>query len=268
MSRNAGPSTGQKKRAISKRVGGKKGGGGSQGEDEGSTQGVGTDVGDDAPKAVRVKKEKDFVKNIVRADMICSRTALTCTQDDVAAQGQSTATAEATQLRRDTACARASLGWALIDVRAPYLKLSKWNDRPLDSKQVKKVVRNFFDDGPHFLRAANAIPVVIHRKEIDLTSLVGYDKIPDGVKPIVWLDRGEEVQIPNGRHRIESYKEYLKQRLATLDKAQKQLAMLVRKKAPEEELAPVRAVVEQHKVYTDDHGEWLAQFYDYGEYLI
>lgn len=250
MSRNAGPSTAAKRKASGKRAGP-----GKQGEGSGTG---------------RVKKEKSYVKNMVRTVDRCNHGYSTgdVEQDEKAQQGESTATAEATFLRRDAGCAAASLGFAMIEIGATYWSLSKWNDRPLNKTVSKAIVKNFYDDGVHSVRPANAIPVIVHRTDIDLTTLVNQDKIPAGLKKIGWRIVPVKVDIANGQHRIDAHLIFTGEQQKDVSDAEKEVAAIERAPASpeqEERLTLARAYLEQKKTYLGSLGGWLGQFYDYGE---
>lgn len=168
-------------------------------------------------------------------------------------------------MRRDAGCANASLGFAMIEIGAPYFHLSKWNDRQLNNNQLNKVVKNMFGEGCHYKRLANAIPVIVHRKEVNLGSLVGPQAVPDGLKTVVWLERGETVEVANGRHRTESHKVFVAKVQKKLEAAENELAKRVRMKATAEAIKEATDHRDHEKAYLESLGEWIAQFYDYGE---
>lgn len=258
MSKSPGPSTHIKKVAGSKRAKAKKA------KDEGNDE-EGKTAKVKGEPVKRGKKEKTYVKDIVSIVHVSGEGHLTSPQDDKVAQATNTATAEATNLRRDEGCAAASLGFALIKIDSPFFELSKWNDRPLNRQALTKVVQNFFDDGCHYKRPANAIPVIVHRHEVDLASLCGPQDLPAKLRPIVWKDRAAAVQIANGRHRREGHKEYLKRLRKLLDDATNHVSSLTRANASEQELKKAIAYRDQQAAYIESLGEWIAEFYDYGK---
>lgn len=156
----------------------------------------------------------------------------------------------------------------MIEIAAPYFELSQWNDRPLNDQALGKVVKNFFDDGCHYKRHANAIPVIVHRYEIDEESLIGPQDIPGKLKPVVWKARAAAVQIANGRHRREGHKEYMKRLLKRLEDAKSHVQMLTRSNAPAEDIRKATEYRDHEQEYFDSLGLWIAEFYDYGESQI
>lgn len=197
---------------------------------------------------------------LIVGDTIC--------QDTKMSESLLTATAEAMALRKDAACAVASMGFAMIPVKAPWWRLSKWNERPLNAAAVKKMLKNFKGDGVHLKRTSNVIPVIVHRDEIDLTSLVDASQIPGGLKSVVWLARRETVDIANGRHRMESLKRYMAAEEKQLGDAEKEVVRLQGTASSPAQIAALAKATEfrdQKKEYFDSLGEWVAQFYDIGE---
>lgn len=78
----------------------------------------------------------------------------------------------------------------------------------------------------HFKHIANVIPVFVHQEDINLLLLVDASQILGGLKSIVWLARGETVDIVNGCHRMESLKKYMTVEEKQLDGAQKEVRRL------------------------------------------
>lgn len=189
-------------------------------------------------------------------------------QETKAQKGESTATAEAAELRRDAGCAVASLGFAMIDVAAKYWSLSKWNDRPKNKTVVKAIVKNFHDDGVHYKRASNAIPIIVRRTDIDLETLVSQKDVPLGLKTVGWLIVPHDVQIANGQHRLDAHEVFSGELEKDLADAEKQVAALERSPTSpdqEEQLSIAKSYRDQKKEYLGSLGQWIGQFYDAGE---
>lgn len=186
-------------------------------------------------------------------------------QEKKAERGENTATNEAASLRRDSGCAAASLGFAMVDTKAKYWRLSKWNDRPKSKAVVKTIVKNFHDDGCHYKRPSNAVPIIVRRTDIDLKSLVGPTKVPDDLQTVRWLVPPVVVDIANGQHRFDASLTFQEEIQNDLVAANKQVAALERNPTTDEELQVAIAYRDQKKQYSSSLGEWIGQFYDLGE---
>lgn len=106
----------------------------------------------------------------------------------------------------------ALLGYATLDLvqHANQLVFGTWNPRPLQSKQVQRLVESF-ENGLDRFDLKSVIPVVIQKSSIDLASL---SLDPSDLSQLTALkllpkNEGMSIKCAGGRHRTVALKNYL-----------------------------------------------------------
>lgn len=183
---------------------------------------------------------------------------------------ENTVEAEEENLRLDDGCAKAVIGHATIEFQNPMFHFGKWNNREVNASAQGALVQSFHKSGANTLRLANAVPVIVHRSDIDVSSLVKADDVPSKVQPAKWRNPKLPVEIANGRHRHRSHGTYHTGISEEVDRAKRHVDTLTRnKKTPEDDVELEKAVAyrDAREAYLARKSQWLGTFYDYGKVM-
>lgn len=125
----------------------------------------------------------------------------------------------------------------------------------------------FRTTGVHNRIPLNAIPVIVTRDQVDLSTLVSLDKVDADVGTVGWRDRLSRIKIPNGRHRTRASADYGGFLTVAVAKARTDLESVNAGNAEDapERIAQLTAFIEQAEKQLEGLGTWLGTFYDDGQ---
>lgn len=181
-------------------------------------------------------------------------------------EGVSAEDAAAYRLAREAECAKARLGFAMVEILSPRTQFAIWNDRRVN-QSVKTGLGGDFKKVLHHKIPANAVPVLVRRDEIDLNSLVPLEGVTADIGDVVWLDLLCKIIIANGRHRQQAYDDFINMLQARIVKADADIEKVNKRggDAADARIADLVQLKEDTRKRLSGLGTWLGTFYDIGE---
>lgn len=158
------------------------------------------------------------------------------------------------------------MGYGLFEMQDPTLHFGKWNNRPINSTAKGALIHNMTKSA-NTRRYANAVPLVIHREDIDIATLVPIQGLSN-VREVTWLKPLVTKECANGRHRHDAHKARMETVATELAKAEKHLAALSAAPNALENAVEIEAATKYRdgrEVYLNTLRVWLGTFYDIGE---
>lgn len=219
-----------------------------------------------------MKKEKPVLKDLVSVKSehsVLNTDELS--QDKQQTDAKNTVDAQSENRRLDAGCAKAVIGWGTVDLRDPRFHFGMWNSRPVNPSAQGALVQSFHRDGENTMRPANALPIIVNREDIDLSTLCTYDEIADKAGPVKFVTAdGVVVEIANGQHRFRAHEVYYTIIGTQANAATRHVEYLQSRKdtaADDPELLQAIAHRDERVAYFKTLGSWLGTFYDYGKRL-
>ena len=178
---------------------------------------------------------------------------------------------------------KALLGYARMDVLERELTFGTWNSRHLNDLEKKLLLESFNINGLRRFEIQYAIPIVVPKHAVVLSSLARRANIetelPDGSHLNILeftQDAPDAILAAGGRHRVAALKEWLQQQQDILHDEEQELETLCNLvKADDDaaaatagyrdEISEREARVAMFKGIVDTNGEWVIGVYDEGQ---
>lgn len=120
--------------------------------------------------------------------------------------------------------------------------------------------------GQHNQLPVNAIPVIVRRDQVDVTTLVPVALVNADIGDVRWRDLISRIKIPNGRHRKYATIDYKEKLTGIIAKARADLANVLERQDDDvaERVAELNSLIQKAEARLQGLGTWLGKFYDDG----
>lgn len=162
----------------------------------------------------------------------------------------------------------ALLGFAMFGVLLSRFDFALYNKRSIN-RLVRAQLCGDFKKGLHHKLPIHAMPVIVRREQIDVTSLVPRDLVTSDIGDVIWRDLLSQIEVANGRHRKSSYEDFIEWLEKLIEKCE---ADLLRDEGRTGDdavaaIAATQALIDMTAAQLSGLGTWLGAFYDEGESL-
>ena len=170
----------------------------------------------------------------------------------------------------------ALLGYAIMDIMSRQVIFGQWNPRRLNPEEQRALVDSFNRNGLDRFKVEYAIPLVISKSAIDLSSLTSRSQIhsqkPDGshLKPIVFTpDPPLQLFLAGGRHRHGALEEWVQSQTLQLSQLKTELKSLEKVVSESEDhkqslIEDLNARIALYSNIVNTNGQWAIAVYDKG----
>lgn len=169
----------------------------------------------------------------------------------------------------------ALLGYAKMDILSHEPTFGRWNSRTLNAEEQRALVDSFNRNGLDRFKIEFAIPIVISRDDVDLTTLTSRADIhvqrPDGshLNDLVFTPSPpKELLFAGGRHRWAALQDWIEGQEDVLRQLQVELVALQKDaedvKDSEQLISDLQRRIAVHANIVDTNGQWVVALYDKG----
>lgn len=160
----------------------------------------------------------------------------------------------------------ALLGYAMFHVLLERFVFALYNRRDINP-HVRAGLCKDYKRGLYHTLVGNAMPVIIRREQIDISSLCHRDDVTADVVDVIWRDKLADIEVAGGRHRKSAYIDFIAYLEKVIKKSRSDLAKNEGKTGPvvEQADAASEALIALTQGQLDGLGSWLGAFYDEGE---